>query len=82
MAEFNTKFNIGDEVYFIDNGARAPTGPARITEIFVSIVPGKTAIRYHFSGAVSRREDSVFATHEQALSACRDPNYFLAEMRS
>ncbi len=82
MAEFKTKFNVGDEVYFVDICARAPTGPAKITEIFVAIAPDRVAIRYHFSGAVSRREDSVFATHEQALVTCRDPNYFLAEMKS
>lgn len=80
MACFETKFNIGDEVYFVDMSVQAPVGPVKITEIMITAAAESKQIRYHFS-ASSRREDTVFGTHQEALAACRNRNWMVAQIR-
>lgn len=81
MATYTTKYNIGDEVYFVDYDAMAPVGPAKITEITLCDSEGKLTIRYHFC-RTSRHEDAVFSHVNDALLACRNPDWNLAQMRA
>ena len=76
------RFSVGDYVYFVDVFVEAPVGPARIVamRIYDEPVRAPPFVVYEFGMCAIRREDEVFASHDEALKRARDEQW-LADKR-
>jgi hypothetical protein len=78
MAEFKTKFSVGDRVHVISFDKEAVVGPLKIVDVLVrdSVAPEFASTRYIFRNCEeSAFEIDVFTDYQSALAAVTDPKW-------
>lgn len=81
MAEYNTKYTIGDKVYIITYGSLASDVDIELKEITGVKFVGNTSVRYEFGSLYSRSEIDIYTDLEKAIEKAIDSVKEKAENR-